>query len=435
MTDAGLITQIRAGDREAASSLVGRYYDDCWRFAYRMIGDRTDAEDVVQDTFFRVLRGLERYQEQKRFRAWLFCILANRCRTLLVQRRRALRFVSDGRLDRIAAESADDAEDEEASYPPERLTDALQVALTRLGSRYREAFLLKHAEVLGKRDGSSINRQAHEQTAPPTAHVPLHGSMSPGPGSPALQSASAVAGPTPGSRMDSITGADALAPSSVASARPKNSGQPVLSPTSSVSAPAVEGLDAESAVLVWRVLDSASARGLPVVALALRVREGVRRDVPGPRIVVVTRNFAAALGDASTTLGPSASSTEIQAGAKAMVAGAPASALRQIRTARSSGSIAKPLVALADLTTYGVAPLQASTALAALMVHDRSDVSVQALRARVVSDILQGTPPNAALADRVRQAVPLDPLRSQAPFSSGGVGGLRDSVTRSRPAP
>ncbi|HXC26221.1 MAG TPA: RNA polymerase sigma factor [Gemmatimonadaceae bacterium] len=145
MIDAALITQIRAGDREAASTLVGRYYDDCWRFAYRMMGDRADAEDVVQETFFRALRGLERYQEQERFRAWLFCILANRCRTMLVQRRRSLRFVSEDRLDRIAADSESEIEDEEA-YPPERLADALQTALARLGSRYREAFLLKHAE-------------------------------------------------------------------------------------------------------------------------------------------------------------------------------------------------------------------------------------------------------------------------------------------------
>jgi RNA polymerase sigma-70 factor, ECF subfamily len=145
MTDAALIALIRAGDREAAATLVGRYYDDCWRFAFRMTGHRADAEDVVQDTFLRALRGLARYREQERFRAWLFCILANRCRTLLVQRRRSLRFVSDDRIDRIPLESDGDPH-EEPEYPPERLSDALQEALSRLGSQYREAFLLKHAE-------------------------------------------------------------------------------------------------------------------------------------------------------------------------------------------------------------------------------------------------------------------------------------------------
>ena len=150
MTDAALITRIRAGDREAAGTLIGRYYDDCWRFAYRMVGERADAEDVVQETFLRALRGLERYREQERFRAWLFCILANRCRTVLVQRRRkATRFVSDDRVDRMVVVSDNDPSDDgdgTPAYPPEQLADALQVALGQLGPRYREAFLLKHAE-------------------------------------------------------------------------------------------------------------------------------------------------------------------------------------------------------------------------------------------------------------------------------------------------
>ena len=148
MTDAALITRIRTGDREAAreaaATLVGRYYNDCWRFAYRMVGDRADAEDVVQETFLRALRGLEGYRERERFRAWLFCILANRCRTALVQRRRRIaRFAGADWIDQIAV--ADEGHPE-VDDPPERLADALQVALSQLGSRYREAFLLKHAE-------------------------------------------------------------------------------------------------------------------------------------------------------------------------------------------------------------------------------------------------------------------------------------------------
>jgi RNA polymerase sigma-70 factor (ECF subfamily) len=145
MTDAALIRCIRSGDRDAADMLVRRYYDECWRFAYRMTGHRADAEDAVQDTFLRALRALDRYHEQQRFRAWLFCILTNRCRTVLVRRRRTLRFVTDDRIDRIPAEVDDDCGDPH-DRPPEYLADALQNALGQLGSRYREAFLLKHAE-------------------------------------------------------------------------------------------------------------------------------------------------------------------------------------------------------------------------------------------------------------------------------------------------
>ena len=145
MTDAALIARIRSGDQEAAAVLVRRYYDECWRFAYRMIGQRADAEDVVQETFLRALRALKRYEERQRFRAWIFCILANQCRTVLAQRRGDARFVTDDRIEQIPAES-DSELDGAVEWPPERLADALQDAIGRLGSRYREAFLLKHAE-------------------------------------------------------------------------------------------------------------------------------------------------------------------------------------------------------------------------------------------------------------------------------------------------
>jgi RNA polymerase sigma-70 factor (ECF subfamily) len=145
MTDAALITRICAGDQDAAAVLVRRYYDECWRFAYRMTGHRADTEDIVQETFLRAFRGLERYQERQLFRAWLFCILVNQCRTVLARRRGSARFVTGDRIEQIAAES-DDEPDGAMGWPPEQLADALQYAIGRLGSQYREAFLLKHAE-------------------------------------------------------------------------------------------------------------------------------------------------------------------------------------------------------------------------------------------------------------------------------------------------
>lgn len=146
MTDTALIEQIRRGDRDAAAVLVRRYYDECWRFAYRMTGHRADAEDAVQETFLRALRALDRYEERQRFRGWLFRILTNRCRTLLVRRRRGLRLLSTHDVAQLPAADVDEDDERRDAIPPEQLADALQHALGQLGSRAREAFLLKHAE-------------------------------------------------------------------------------------------------------------------------------------------------------------------------------------------------------------------------------------------------------------------------------------------------
>lgn len=217
----------------------------------------------------------------------------------------------------------------------------------------------------------------------------------------------------------------AISPRDSISPPPQLASVPPLSPTERDRA--LQGLDDASAALVLRILDSATMRDLPLAPLATRVREGVRRGVPGPRIVVVVRNYAAALAGARDVLGATAGGAELQSGAEAMLAGAPAAALRQIRTARREGSVVEPLMALADLATHGVSPLRASTALAALMARGGSDAPVRTLRAEVIGDIVRGVSPDAALAGRFRSVgdeprgapLPLGGTRDSTPLSGG----------------
>jgi RNA polymerase sigma-70 factor (ECF subfamily) len=142
MTDAELVVRTRAGDPDAFGTLVSRYYDACWRFAYHMLGERADAEDVVQDSFLRAYLAIGRYDERDQFRGWLFRILTNQCRNALTSRgRRSRRFVQD----EVALESA--------PAPPLGLAlgveDAELIrALTQLDPLQREALLLKYAEGL-----------------------------------------------------------------------------------------------------------------------------------------------------------------------------------------------------------------------------------------------------------------------------------------------
>jgi RNA polymerase sigma-70 factor (ECF subfamily) len=144
-SDADLIIRIRAGDSDAAAALVRRYYNECWRFAYGMIGHRADAEDAVQETFLRMLGALDRYTEQQRFRGWLFRILANECRTVLTYQRRMSRFASDTEgIQSIA--KPNETGHETFKQSPEQFAEMLREALCKLPDRHREAFLLKHAE-------------------------------------------------------------------------------------------------------------------------------------------------------------------------------------------------------------------------------------------------------------------------------------------------
>ena len=142
----------------------------------------------------------------------------------------------------------------------------------------------------------------------------------------------------------------------------------VALPLRASQARAVDGLDSASATVVVSLLDSAEARGLPIDGAVARIREGVSRGIPPQRIVGVARGYVASLTSARASLGASATADELRAGAEAVQAGAPSSALQQLRAARPLGSIVEPLIALADLSIHKVAPLQASTALSALVM-------------------------------------------------------------------
>jgi RNA polymerase sigma-70 factor (ECF subfamily) len=140
MTDAALVARARTGDVEAFGRLVDRYYDDCTRFARRMLGNRDDAEDALQEAFVHAYRGLARYQERDAFRAWLYRIVVNECRRLAARRWKSeRREVSDDQ----AVERAPSREDRSVE-----LRDQLQVLLARLDPPLREALLLKYGEGL-----------------------------------------------------------------------------------------------------------------------------------------------------------------------------------------------------------------------------------------------------------------------------------------------
>jgi RNA polymerase sigma-70 factor, ECF subfamily len=140
MTDAELVVRVVAGDAEAFTDLIARHHSACLRYAAHVLGDRMEAEDVVQETLIRAYRSLGRYQERQQFRPWLFRILVNRCRTAAV-RQRTQRLRTAGAFDPDSFTARDGSESIE-------LRTRLERAVAGLDGPHREAFLLKLGEGL-----------------------------------------------------------------------------------------------------------------------------------------------------------------------------------------------------------------------------------------------------------------------------------------------
>lgn len=138
--DADLVRRVLEGDPSAYAGLVARHRDRLGRYAVRMLGNREDAEDAVQEAFVRAYRSLA-HCEPDRFGPWLFMILVNRCRTIGGQRARREQLLSP------AVEGFEGTSDPD---PAERAAwnEMVRWAVARLGPVYREALLLKHVEEL-----------------------------------------------------------------------------------------------------------------------------------------------------------------------------------------------------------------------------------------------------------------------------------------------
>jgi RNA polymerase sigma-70 factor (ECF subfamily) len=75
--DAETVAQARAGGADAFRRLVERHSRNVFRLAYRMTRNEHDAEDVVQETFLRAYRNLDRFEERAQFGSWVYRIAAN----------------------------------------------------------------------------------------------------------------------------------------------------------------------------------------------------------------------------------------------------------------------------------------------------------------------------------------------------------------------
>jgi RNA polymerase sigma-70 factor (ECF subfamily) len=107
--------------------------------AYRILGNRSDAEDAVQETFLKLYRGIEAFHAQSNLRTWLCRILINACHDLERKRQR----------------EAEPKSEQKTAGPTNQLPLklALNQALERIHPRHRMVFLLfeveglRHAEI------------------------------------------------------------------------------------------------------------------------------------------------------------------------------------------------------------------------------------------------------------------------------------------------
>ncbi len=142
-TDGTVIERVLCGDTESFGFLIDRYQDDLVAYANYMIGSADDAADVVQDSFVRAYKSLRQCKDPARFKAWLFRIVSNQCKTHLARHHRRHRESLSAAVGVPGDKDAPDTAVEGAE-----LRRTVHEALQHLTVDQREALVLKYIDGL-----------------------------------------------------------------------------------------------------------------------------------------------------------------------------------------------------------------------------------------------------------------------------------------------
>ena len=159
--DGGLVEALRAGDEAAFVELVRRYQPRLLRLAEATVGSRAVAEEVCQETWLAVMRGVERFEGRSSFKTWLFRILLNRARTSASREQRAGRPEDDvvERFDASGAWASPPvpwSERVDDRLVAEKLANRVHELLPELPDQQRQVVVLRDVEGLAPDDVASM---------------------------------------------------------------------------------------------------------------------------------------------------------------------------------------------------------------------------------------------------------------------------------------
>jgi RNA polymerase sigma-70 factor (ECF subfamily) len=167
--DTDLVARAAAGDASAFHALVERHRAMVYRMAYQFAGNHHDAEDIVQDVFIKVYRGLDRFRHDAQVTSWLYRIVMNAC---IDHRRRSAPagwapFTDD--MESRMVNTPEEGPGPEAQAYGGQIGEVLAEEIARLPPGQRLVFMMRHheglklseiASALGLAEGT-VKRQLH----------------------------------------------------------------------------------------------------------------------------------------------------------------------------------------------------------------------------------------------------------------------------------
>lgn len=159
--DGRILRGLRAGIESAYEELISRYEQPVYGLVYRLLGNQSDACDVVQEVFLKVFRGVNAFRERSSLRTWIYRIAVNEARNhrrwWVRHCRREISMEKDSAHRDVSLEIAPDP----GRSPYDQVLDSetrvlIERALTRIKPVFRTAVVLRDIQNLSYEEIADI---------------------------------------------------------------------------------------------------------------------------------------------------------------------------------------------------------------------------------------------------------------------------------------
>jgi len=140
LSDRDLIQRARRGDADAFGELVTRHQVSVFNVCYRILHERTEAEDMAQETFLRAHDRLDQFDDERPFGPWIRRVAANVCLNHLESQRVTAQLDEE--------RDADESQRPETQAEVREQSEQIRGALAALPAQYRVVVELRHFQEL-----------------------------------------------------------------------------------------------------------------------------------------------------------------------------------------------------------------------------------------------------------------------------------------------
>ncbi len=159
MDEKTLVERAKQGDKAALSQLVHKYSERVYNLALRILRNREDAEDVLQETFLTVIEKIHTFDGRSSFFTWVYRIATNASLMRLRKKKVVFQQLNDNPDFQESVESRvfiDWSQDPSVNVYDEEVKKKIDEAINKLSDIYRGVFILRDIEGLSIKETSEI---------------------------------------------------------------------------------------------------------------------------------------------------------------------------------------------------------------------------------------------------------------------------------------